>query len=236
MIRLSFLHIVVNKFSLLLAVALFISVSIILESGIITDEGEKYRYIDFVVPMAIIICSSWGMNRYRNSESTVCWMTLPATGLEKWLTGYFWTALAAPAIVLLSILLLQTTVFAFLHEGQQPQIVKQIESSELFHFFSTYIFWQSLFFLGTLFFKRNPIIKSISTIAISFFVTVYVPVIVILGIEKFSDDSSFSGMDTADLVSLWLKTLETYSEWIISSIMILCLVLSWFSLNRSNVR
>jgi len=235
MIRLSILHLAVNRLSLLLTFAVFISVSILLETSAISVEGEKLLYVELAMPMAIIICSSWGMNRYRNSESSVSWMTLPATGLEKWLTGFLWTALVAPAVVLIAVLLLHTTVLGFLHEGQQPQIVKQIDSIELLRFFKLYFWTQPLFFLGTVFFKNHPILKTVSTIVLSY-LFVLIGVLVIIIIHQRIAEMHGVYMEFKRVQDLYLGAIKRHFDLIYTGIMILCLVLSWFCLNRSNVR
>jgi hypothetical protein len=144
-------------------------------------------------------------------------LTLPATTLEKFSAAWFvsslaYTFVAVAAIFTLSIITEIISAFSFSNWSDiklfNPLSTNHLES------FSNYFFYQSIFLLGAVYFKKNNFLKTVLVI-ITFFIGMFM-IIAVSGffITFFMADQFTFDIDLSELTDTWPVIVWQFSRFI----------------------
>jgi len=115
--------------------------------------------------------------RYNHKIYGVNYFMLPASQAEKWLSMFFYCVIATPVVVILSITLIDLCLYPFFPWGEKTLWITFSEVSAYNYFNSKnflealilYFVFQSLLFLGNIWFQRAKIQKTVVAIIILLF-------------------------------------------------------------------
>lgn len=114
-----------------------------------------------IIGFALIICGTPFINKNLNKANSVPFLTTPASSFEKWLLIWVKSVLITPILVIGTILLLNQ--ISPIHALKQIIDTKYI--TERIHFLFAF---QSVFFLGYIYFKERVLVKAAIAITMLF--------------------------------------------------------------------
>lgn len=135
------------------------------------DEEDSYNI--FIVGLFIVglIFSGLTFSQLGDKAKAIHWLSVPATHFEKLLTGIFYSTILFTLVYAAIFLILQPLTF-WLIELQGYKVIPQAEwSGGIFFALYAYFACQALFVLGSVYFARHAIVKTLlfSLIAFSLF-------------------------------------------------------------------
>lgn len=198
-----------------------------------SGEFKNREHPELSVFAALFCCSVWGMHRYINGNSCILWRTVPASEFEKWSTGFLWSAIAAPLILIVLINIAHGTIGYFFSQYQETTVPELPRTTTILVFIKQYWYAQAPLFLGTVIFRENPIIKTLFILMVS---AIALPFTSLLIEFLFGDFSEYKGGDFENVIEYLIPgTAIGYDHFIIAFVL-LCWTLSWFCFRQFEAR
>lgn len=129
-------------------------------------------YLLPIIGFGLIICGTPFINKNLNKANSVPFLTTPASGFEKWLLIWGKSALITPVLVIGTILLLDQISPI----GSLEQITGTKYITERIHFLFAF---QSVFFLGYIYFKERVLVKATIAITVLFMLAYFISKVII---------------------------------------------------------
>ena len=179
-----------------------------------------YRQTCFAISSAFI----WGSmllapfqlyKRYNHKIYGVNYFMLPASQAEKWMSMFFYCAIATPVIIILTITLINLCAYSFFPWMEKPiwlnfhTILNPNKPFDIDTILNLFAF-QSLLFLGNIWFKRAKVQKTIAMIV--FLMIGFVLIAILAQIGKVEIMSGFSEPLPINITSNVSKTWQTISK------------------------
>jgi hypothetical protein len=204
-------------------------ISLLAENESFTDY-TKTRYIicaTFIVG-AILLSPFQLYKRYNHKVYGVNYFMLPASQAEKWLSMFINCVVAIPVVIILTITLVDLCTYPFLPWADKslwlafsnfsnPNLYSDKTLSDILMFFA----FQSILFLGNIWFKRAKVQKTIAAIitlmiAFAVFALIFAK---ILGTEIFQHSGSPSALENmVEAVSHQWKTITKIIYYLVAPI------------------
>lgn len=121
-------------------------------------ERDPFIWFEFLTVLASMLTSIQVFRRLRSEQTGISYLMVPATSFEKFLAAFLYTTVGTFLIYLISFSLIHGLVIGINNLGAFVPVPYSFTS--LFRFwaiFKTLLFVQSLYFLGSLLFKKNPL-------------------------------------------------------------------------------
>jgi hypothetical protein len=207
------------------------------------DGPAQVGYSMIYVLMGIMAASDV-FGKLRGSVSGAHYLLTPSSTEEKFISAWLYSTLYAFAVTFVLTTLVHTIGMALGNAFTGENLPMDYPGlRELSKNFLEMMFFQSLFFLGSVFFRKNPVVKTIATIfAVSFIVSITASLVLKGYVEmhgqyafNFNSEADwqnmFTGMDTNRLTN----TLKIIAKTVLYATPFVCWTASYFTLKNKQL-
>jgi len=195
---------------------------------VISDNGtfEKYSQarivlINVLVYVAVLLAPFQLYKRYNHKVYGVNYFMLPASQLEKWLSMFFYCVIVTPIAVILIFALIDLCLYPFFPSTEKTLWITFSDTSIIHNFHRikflntliTLFAFQSLMFLGNIWFQRAKVRKTIVAIfiLIAIYITLSLIFVKILGMFITPYASVNLNISTSQIPEVWSIINKTIS-------------------------
>ncbi|MDP4278625.1 MAG: hypothetical protein Q8914_13450 [Bacteroidota bacterium] len=136
-------------------------------SGITGNLSVSFESFCFIVTLIAIIHSVEVFGQLRSTSSGISYLMLPATIFEKYAAAWIYTTIVTFLVYLSTYYLIHIVTISAFNLFSSSGIAYSLPTlSQLWDSMKDLFFFQSLFFLGAVVFRKNPVGKTIVSILI----------------------------------------------------------------------
>jgi len=129
------------------------------------SDKDPYSSFELITVLAAVLSSIEVFGRLRMVNSGINYLMLPATTLEKFLAAFLYTTIGTFLVYTLSFGVVHALIIGGNNLTSSVELAYSFPSAvELWNVFKTLLFIQSLFFLGSLVFKKSPLAMTLLVI------------------------------------------------------------------------
>lgn len=200
------------------------------------SNKDPYASFEFLTILAAVLSSIEAFGRLRLAQSGINYLMLPATTLEKFLAAFLYTTIGTFLVYTLSFGVVHTLVIGVGNLTGPIEIAYNFPTAiELWNVFKTLLFIQSLYFLGSLLFKKNPL--AMTTLVIISCILLFSFIMSWVFFHQFGFDSNLLRQEMnaglqAENSLLMMKNVLTIGSWILPFV---CWTAAYFRLKSTQI-